>query len=96
MKRSLITTLIIGVAAGFAVSALHASKAIAGFEAVAAQLVSDYAGATRIVSEKWQYVLILLVALAVAWLSLTIVPRWRGRLLVGLLFVELFGLSWVC
>jgi adenylate cyclase len=96
MKRSLITTLIIGVAVALAVGALHASKALAGFEVAAAQLVSDYAGATRIVSEKSQYVLILLVALAVAWLSLTIIPRWRGRLLVGLLFVELFGLSWIC
>ena len=96
MKRLLITTLIIGIVVAIAVGALHAGKSIAGFESAAAQLVSDYAGATRIVSEKWQYVFILLTALGAAWLSLTIVPRWRGRLLVGLLFVELFGLSWVC
>jgi adenylate cyclase len=96
MKRLLITTLIIAVAVAFAVGALHASKAIAGIEAIAAQLVSDYAGATKIVSEKWQYVFVLLVALAVAWLSLSILPRWRSRLLVGLLLVELFVLSWVC
>src|SRR3989442_12637305 len=96
MKRLLITTLIIGVAVAFAVGALHASKTIAGFEALGSQLVSDHASATRIVSEKWQYVFILLIAFAVAWLSLSIVPRWRSRLLVGLLFVELFGLSWVC
>ncbi len=96
MKRLLITTLIIGVGVALAVGALHASKSIAGFETAAAQLVSDYAGSTRIVSEKWQYVVILLVALAVAWLSLSMVPRWRSRLLIGLLLVELFGLSWVC
>src|SRR2546423_11777808 len=96
MKRLLITTLIIAVAVAFAVGALHATKAIAGVEAVAAQLVSDYAGATKIVSEKWQYFFVLVVALAVAWLSLTIIPRWHSRLLVGLLLVELFGLSWVC
>src|SRR5438128_11959300 len=96
MKRSLIRTLVIGVAVALAVGALHASKSMAGVEAIAAQLVSDYAGATRIVSEKWQYVFVLLVALAVAWLSLSILPRWRSRLLVGLLLVELFGLSWVC
>ncbi len=96
MKRSVVTTLIIGITAAFVVGALHASKSIAGFEAAAAQLVSDYSGATRIVSEKWQYVFILLIALAVAWLSLSIVPRWRSRLLVGLFLVELFGLSWVC
>ena len=96
MKRLLITTLIIAVVVAFAVGALHATKAIAGVEAVAAQLVSDYAGATKIVGEKWQYFFVLVVALAVAWLSLTIIPRWRSRLLVGLLLVELFGLSWVC
>src|SRR5438094_4421376 len=96
MKRLLITTLIIAVVVALAVGALHATKAIAGVEAVAAKLVSDYAGATKIVGEKWQYFFVLVVALAVAWLSLTIIPRWRSRLLVGLLLVELFGLSWVC
>jgi adenylate cyclase len=96
MKRLLITTLIIGVAVAFGVGALHASKAMAGLEAVAAQLVSDYAGATRIISEKWQYVFVLLVALGASWLSLSKVPRWRSRLLLGLFLVELFVLYWVC
>ena len=71
MKRSLITTLIIGVAVTLIVGALHATKVIAGFEAVAAQLVTDYAGATRVIGEKWQYVFVLLVALGVAWLTLS-------------------------
>ena len=99
MKRSLITTLIIGVAVALIVGALHATKVIAGFEAVAAQLVTDYAGATRVVGEKWQYVFVLLIALGVAWLSLSNpagAGRWRAWLLIGLLLVELFGLAWVC
>jgi adenylate cyclase len=96
MKRLLITTLIIGVAVAVGVLVLHANKAVAGLEAVAAQLVSDYAGATRIVSEKWQYFVVLLLAVGVSWVSLSNVPRWRSRLLVGLLLVELFALSWVC
>src|SRR5437899_5155210 len=96
MKRLSITTLVIGVAVAFAVGALHASKSLAGIENAGARFVSDYASATRIVGEKWQYVFILLVALIVAWLSLSIVPRWRSRLFVGLLLVELFALSWVC
>jgi class 3 adenylate cyclase len=96
MKRSAITTLIIGVGIAIVVGALQATKSVAGFEAAATQLVSNYAGATRIVSEKWQYVFVLLIALGVAWLSLSMVPRWRSRLLIGLLLVELFGLSWVC
>jgi class 3 adenylate cyclase len=96
MKRLLITTLVIGVAVAVGVGALHATKTTAGLEAVAAQLVSDYAGATRIISEKWQYVFVLIIALAVSWLTLSNVPRWRTRLLLGLFLVELFLLSWVC
>ena len=96
MKRSLITTLIIGVAVAVVVGALHATKAIAGFEAIAAQLVSDYAGATKVVGEKWQYALVSVIALGVAWLSLSSVPRWRVWLLTGLLLLELLGLAWVC
>lgn len=96
MKRLLTTTLIIGGVAAVIVGALHASRVMEGFERVAGQLVSDYAGATRIVSTKWQYAFVLLIALGVAWLSLRTIPRWRSRLLIALLFVELFGLSWVC
>ena len=96
MKRSVITTLIIGVVVAVVVGALHATKFVAAFENAAAQLVSDYPGATRVVGDKWQYVFVLLVALGVTWLSLSKVPRWRSRLLIALLLVELFGLSWVC
>ena len=96
MKRSLITTLIIGVAVALGVGALHASRSIAGFETAAAQVVSDYPSATRIVGDKWQYVFLLLIALGVVWVSLSNVPRWRRRLLFGFLFIELVGLSWVC
>ena len=96
MKRSLITPLIIGVAVAVIVGALHATKVIAGFETVAAQLVTDYAHATRIVGEKWQYLFVLLTSLGVAWLSLSSVPKAYSRSLIALLLLELFGLSWVC
>src|SRR5205814_8536303 len=96
MKRLLITTLIIGVAVAIGVGALHATKTIAGFEAVAARLVSDTAGATRIVSEKWQYVFILLIALGGARFSLSKFRRRRSRRLPGVLMGELFSLSCVC
>jgi adenylate cyclase len=96
MKRLVITTLVIGFAGAIIVGALHATKFMAGFENAAGQLVADYAGATRVVADKWQYVFVLLIALGVAWLSLSNVPRSRSRLLVGLLLLELFGLAWVC
>ena len=38
----------------------------------------------------------LLIALGVAWLTLSKVPRWHSRLLLALLLVELFVLAWVC
>jgi class 3 adenylate cyclase len=99
MKRSLITTLVIGVAVAIVVGILHATKAIAGLEAGIGQLVSDYAGATRVVGKKWHYVFVLLIAAGVAWLSLKNPPpegRLRNYLLFGSLLVELLVLSWVC
>ena len=99
MKRSLITTLVIGVAVAIVVGILHATKAIAGLEAGIGQLVSDSAGATRVVGKKWHYVFVLLIAAGVAWLSLKNPPasgRSRNYLLFGFLLVELLVLSWVC
>jgi adenylate cyclase len=96
MKRLVITTLVIGVPVALVVGGLHATKSMAGFENAAAQLVTDYARATRVVADKWQYVFVLLIALGVAWITLSNVPRWRSRLLFSLLLVELFGLAWVC
>jgi class 3 adenylate cyclase len=96
MKRSLVTTLIVGVAAAGIVSVLHASGLIARFELAATELISNYASATRVVSEKWQYVFIPLLALGVAWLTLTSVSRRGMRWLFLVLLIELLGLSWVC
>src|SRR5581483_1670035 len=99
MKRSLVTTLVIGIAVAIVVGVLHATRAIAGFEAGIASLVSDYARATRVVGEKWQYVFVLLIAVGVAWLSLRNIAateRLRNYLLFGSLLVELLLLSWVC
>lgn len=96
MKRSLITTLIIGVAVAVIVGVLHTTKVIAGFEGLVAQLVTDYARATKVIGDKWQYALVLVIALGVTWLCLSSVARWRAWLLIGLLLVELFVLAWVC
>jgi len=96
MKRSLFTTLIIGGGVAVIVSALHATGLLLGIETAAGGLVSDYASATRVVSEKWQYVFVSLLAFGVAWLSLSRVPRGGARLLIVFLVIELLGLSWVC
>ena len=96
MKRSLFTTLIIGGAIAAIVSALHATGLLLGLETAVGGLVSDYASATRFVSEKWQYVFISLLAFGGVWLGLSRVPRGGARLLIVFLVIELLGLSWVC
>jgi class 3 adenylate cyclase len=96
MKRSLFAMLIIGGAVAAIVSALHAAGVLLGLEAVAGKLVSNYATATRVVNEKWQYVFVSLLAFGVAGLGLSRMPRGGARLLVVLLMIELLGLSWVC
>src|SRR6058998_3534507 len=96
MKRSLVTTLIIGVAVAGIVGGLHASGLIARFELAVTGLISNYAAATRIVSGKWQPGIVLPLSLCVAWLTLSSVPRRRSRLLVLFLLIELLGLSWIC
>src|SRR5947208_17196 len=78
------------------VGARHATKFMAGLEAAVARPVTDYASATTVVGEKWQYVFVLLIAIGVAWLRLSNIPRRHSRLLIGLLLIELVGLSWVC
>jgi len=95
-KRSLITTLIIGITAAVVVSGLHTSKLTQSLETSVGALMSNYADATRVVGEKWQYVLVLLFALGAAWLGLSSAPRNRARLLAAFVLIELLGLSWVC
>jgi class 3 adenylate cyclase len=96
MKRSLFTALIIGGAIAATVSALHATGLLLGIETAVGGLVSDYASATRIVSGKWQYFFISLLAFGGVWLGLSRVPRGGARLLVVFLVIELLGLSWIC
>jgi len=96
MKRSLFTTLTIGGAIAATVSALHATGLLLGIETAVGGLVSDYASATRVVSWKWQYFFISLLAFGGVWLGLSRVPRGGARLLVVFLVIELLGLSWVC
>lgn len=96
MKRSLVTTVIVGVAVAGIVSLLHASGLILRFERAVIGPISDYTRATRVVSEKWQYVFVPLLALGVAWLTLTRVSRRGVRWLFLVLLIELLGLSWVC
>jgi adenylate cyclase len=96
MKRSLLVSLIMGGIVAAVVAGLHASGLLLRFELAAAEYVSHYRNASRIVPNKWQYVLVGFLAIGIAWITLTTARRGRIGWLVLILVAELIGLSWVC
>jgi adenylate cyclase len=49
-----------------------------------------------VVGNKWQYVFVLLLALSIAWMTLTTSRRGRMGWLALILLIELAAVSWVC
>jgi class 3 adenylate cyclase len=96
MKRSLLASFIIAVMVGGVIAALHATRVLLPIEQPIAQFVSRDLGATKSVADLWQYVFVLVLALAVAAFTLTTSRRSRLGWVVLALLVELAGLAWVC
>ncbi len=96
MKRPLIATLAIGIFVVVAVSVLQLVPQVAQFESRAADGISSYASASRVVPKQWQYVFMAILAFGMAALTVTTLRRGRiGLLVVGLL-VELVAVTWIC
>src|SRR5438270_10203292 len=96
MRRPLIATLIIGIFTVVAVSALQLIPQVAQFESRAADYISSYTSATRVVPKQWQYVFMSILAFGIAALTATSLRRGRiGLLIVGLL-IELAAVTWIC
>src|SRR5437879_10041037 len=96
MKRPLITTLIVGIFVVVAVSAAQLSPQVVQFEQRAAEFISPYSQATRVVGKQWQYVFMSILAFGVAALTVTSLRRGRiGLVAIGLL-IELAAVSWIC
>lgn len=96
MKRSLGATFFIGIVVAGIVGALHVVGLFSRLEIAAAALLSHRRPVPASVSEIWQYVLIPLLALGVAWLTVTSARRGRIALLVLMLLGELAAVAWVC
>src|SRR5262249_49789976 len=96
MKRPLLAILIIGIFVFVAISAMHLSPQVLGFESRAAEYVSSYAAATRVVAKQWQFVFMSILSLGVAALTLTSLRRGRIGLIAAALLVELVAVSWIC
>ena len=96
MKRPLIITLIVGIFVVIAVSALQLVPQVAQLEARAADSISSYTAATRVVPKQWQYVFMLILSFGIAALTVTSLRRGRIGLLALGLMIELAAVSWIC
>jgi adenylate cyclase len=96
MKRSLGATFVIGIVVAGIVGALHVAGLLGRLEIAAAELLSHRRPVPAGVGEIWQYILIPLLALGVAWLTVTSARRGRIALLVLMLLGELAAVAWVC
>jgi adenylate cyclase len=96
MKRSLSATFLIGIAVAGIVGALHVVGLLGRLEMAAAALLSHRRPVPAGMGEIWQYISIPLLALGVAWLTVTSARRGRIALLVLMLLGELAAVAWVC
>src|ERR1700682_1779373 len=96
MKRSVVISVTIALVAATIVILLHATGLLQRFELAVAGYFSNPQTATRLVGEKWQYILVLLSSLGLAWMTLMTAHRARVAWLALVLLVEFAGLSWVC
>jgi adenylate cyclase len=96
MKRSVAASVTIALVVAAIVGGLHASGILLRYEFAAIEYISHYARATRVVGNKWQYVFVLLLAIGVAWMTLTTSRRGRMGWLALILLIELAAVSWVC
>lgn len=96
MKRQLFSALIIGLIVGGIVMGLHVSGWLLRPELAITGLLSRDGSATRLIADRWQYVIVFALAIGVAWLTLATSRRSRLGWIVAILLVEVVGVTWVC
>ena len=92
MKRSLVTVLAIGLGAAAIAAVLHATHLLRPIERVIWQNQEGVSFA----AEFWVYFSACVLAIVVAWLTVSSARRMRIGLLVAGLAVELLVAAWVC
>jgi adenylate cyclase len=95
MKRGTIAALIIGVLVSALVLAAHVSGLLVRAELAISAFVSRYGTIRQPISDAWQYVFVVVLAIGVAWLTLRTSRVARLAGLLGFLLVELATVCWV-
>src|SRR5207248_9452561 len=95
MKRSLLFACIIAVAVAAVASISHASGWLGGIELPLRNRMEKLNGPARDLCKILQYSLIILLAFATAWITITSARRHGVALLVLAVIAELLTLTWV-
>jgi class 3 adenylate cyclase len=96
MKRHLITAFVIGLIVGGLVMGMHVSGWLARPELAIEDFLSRAGETTRLVPDRWQYVIVFALAIGMAWATLAMSRRVRGSWIAGILIVELAAVAWIC
>src|SRR4051794_10908111 len=96
MKRHLITAFIIGLVVAGLIIGLHVGGWLMGPELAVADIISRWGETTKQVPALWHFVIALVLAIGVAFVTLTTSRRVWTSGIVGILLVELIGVAWIC
>lgn len=96
MKRPFLAALVIGILVGGTITALQITDVLARIEIPVREFVTQHVTINKSLGATWQYVLLSILSLGVAWMTLTTSRRGRLGWLVLALLIELAGFTWVC
>ena len=93
MKRHIVAALIIGLIVAGLIIGLEVAGLLAGADQAVSHLFPETA---KRLMPAIGYALVVIVAIGVAFLTLSISRRNKTLMIVGILIVELLGFTWVC
>jgi len=96
MKRPLVVALIIGIAVAGTLAVLQITDVLARIEIPVRDFIAQHSTINRSLGATWQYVLMAILAVGVAWMTLTTSRRGQLGWLVLALVVELAVCAWIC
>ena len=95
MKRSLLASLIIGFVVSAIVIGVHAAGLLLRVEFSISDFVSRHLTATAAIDEKWQYGLVAVLSVGVAWFTIEAPRAAKTWWVIAAVLVELVAMAWV-